>query len=452
MSEELIEAVADAAGSTIVRVDDVDAVADSLSALLGAARLDGADEFAAAVAARRRSLAERIAAHSALELLARTADGEMHVVTDVAALRSLVERIEAADQLVESTRDDARVRAGAASGLAVHPTSIRDAAAAVVEARVSVAQRQEVVDGLVAANEDAAHAAEAAAAANPAAEETRREPVGWHLTDRDEIRRAAVVVALSLVIGVLVLVLTGSPLALVIPGVAVCWGVVLVVRQRDSAYDEEIARRNLANVSLLTDRAYGGAGLLVDDPAQAALMEALRALVVATDRLAYLEAAWRALVGPDADVDDVDDVETVVRARDAQYGVSDALLAGLPSVRAAAAHRRRLRAEWKLAWWALDRPVPALRDAPVAIDVLEGEGIVEIAVAHAAGRLDADEQARLDELVRGRDEDELRVVADRVFPAVVVADPHGTISEDHFRQEISELPDGDRFVVVAPAG
>ncbi|WP_436794572.1 hypothetical protein [Actinospongicola halichondriae] len=460
MSEELIDSLAGSVGSTIVHVDDVTTVAIELSDRLDAELVEGDAAFVDVVRERQRALAERVGAHAALELRARSDSTpvERQVVVEVRDLRSLVHRIEASDELVASARRDASDRAGAASGLAVHPTSIRDAAADVIAARSKIVECQAEVDRLDAEAEARADVAEAPGATGDAAldgpSEDAKAPrafAGWRLTDREEIRWAAVVVAAALTIGVLVLLLTGSPLALAIPGVAVCWVVVLVVRQRDSAYDEELASRNLANVTRLTDHAYGGAGLLVDDgdTSHGELLAARRVLAEADDRLAYAEASWRSLVGPDADVDEV---ESVVQARDAQYGVDDAIVAELPSVRAAAAHGRRLRAQWKLAWWALDRPVPSPDDAIAGIDALEAEGITEISVPmFSVGALTDDERALLERLAGGRSDDELRSAAGAVFRAVVVADADNSISEDQFRAETAQLPDDVRFVVVASA-
>lgn len=472
MSEELIAGIANGSGSTVLRVDDVVTVAIELSDELEADLVEGEDEFRECVAERRRRLAERVSAHAALELLAR-AEGagqpELHVVTTVATMRSLLARIDAATRLVEASRDDARARAGAASGLAVHPTAIRDAAADVIDARAGVAAAQADVerlatapDGAGAAVRDGGEHSEIAGAEHGDQGDDPTDPPpstgersGWRsfidreAIDREETRQAAAVVGISVVVGIVAIVVTGSAVALVGPGFAVCWAVVLVVRQRDDAYDEEIASRNLANVSRMADRAYGGAGLPAVEEAQPSeLMSATRALSDASDRLAFAEASWRALVGLNADVDDV---ESVVRARDAQYGVNEAVVAELPSVRAAAAHGRRLRAQWKLAWWALDRPVPWGKAANRALDALEGRGITEVSVpSHVVGGLSADEQQRLVELADGRSRDDLRAIASRVFPLVIVADTDGSIDDGRFREETALLPDDVRFVLVAP--
>lgn len=465
MAEELIDNVAAGIGSGLVRVDDVTTAAIELADRFPECELvEGAAAFSALVEERREALAKRVTAHAALELLAQDAEVpslEPRVVNDLDGLRSLIDRLEDADRLVEATRDDARARAGVATDVAVHPSSIRDAAADVLDARADVLERQLEIDRLVAAARESGVGTVADEGDEDTGDDGTPEPVAptpaWRpdvaLTQSDEFRRAALVAAVALVVGVLALVATGSPIPLVLPGVAVCWMVMVSVRRRDRAYDEEIASRNLANVARLTDRAYGGAGLLdpgshsEQDPARVA---ADRALAQASDRLAYAESAWRSLVGPDADVDDV---ESVVRARDASYGLSDEIVDELPSFRAASAHRRRLRAQWKLAWWALDRPVPHVADATDAVAALEAEGIDQILVEpRAVGGLTDAERATLDDLADGRSEEQLRASAAAVFPVVIVADPDGEIDEERFGDETAQLPDDVRFVVVAPAG
>lgn len=453
MTDELIDSIVSRSGSTIVRVDDVTTVALDLVERLDGKLVEGAAEFAALAEERRRDLAERAAAHAALELIARseTTPGERVVVNDLAGLRSLVGRLEEADRLLEAVGEDARQRIGSASGLAVHPTTIRDAAADVLDARATVLERRQAIEQL---DEPESGSATDVSESDDGSDDpatAAREP-GLRLTDVAAVRWAGVVAAAALAIGVLVVVLTGNPLALVLPAVGVAWLTVVIVRQRDDSYDEKIASRNLENVARLTDRAYGGAGLLdgqslvpENDPERTA---AERALADAEDRLAYAEASWRSLVGPDADVEDV---EAVVRARDAQYGLSDAVVVELPSHRAASAHRRRLHAQWKLAWWALDRPVPDLDGATAALDALEAEGVDEIAVdGKPTGGLDAEERARLDDLAAGRSADELRTVAERAYPVVVVVDDDHEIDEALLRAETAQLPDDVRFVVVSP--
>lgn len=467
-TQRLIDTVVAGDGSTFVRADDVATTALDLADRLDADLVEGQSALAPAIAEREQILADRVAAHTALELTARAdASGDEHVVTDVDTLRRLVERIDTADRLVAASHEAAQSRVMAVSDLAVHPTSIRAAADDVLEARAALEARRAEVDGIDRTDEvgatgesdrdgdvdrpvdELSSTPDLDTASDPG---EPRQFDGWRLTDAGALRTPALVVAVALVIGVLTLVLTGSPLALVIPGLAVCWVVVLVVRQRDDAYDAELASRNLANVTRLTDQAYGGVDAVaraaadVEDPER---QRAEQAVLEAENRLAFAEASWRSLVGPDAEVDDV---ESVLQAHDARYRLGDHAVQELPAVRTADAHRRRLVAQWKVAWWALDRPVPPVAEAAGALAALEGEGRTTITIrTRPANGLSAEEQERLDELAAGRSDDELRAAAAVTIAPVVIADEEGGIDEEQFRAATAHLPDDVRVVVVVPA-
>lgn len=458
------EDIVDHGGSTIVLASDVEATALELADRLDADLVVGESSFRSSIADREQILADRIAAHAALELMERDDQpGEDHVVTDIGTLRRLVERIATADRLVEASREAVQSRAAAASEIAVHPTSIRDAADDVVRARAELeacnaalaatAPADADADADDADDHDAQSRSPQPADLTPAEPDPPRRFSGWQLTDAGALRTPILVVGVALAVGVVTLLLTGSPLALAIPGLAVCWVVVVIVRQRDDAYDQELASRNLASVSRITDQAYGGTDAVTqsasvveespDHSAEAAVRDA-------ENRLAFTEAAWRSLVGPDADVDDV---ESVLMARDARYRLGDHAVEELPAVRTADAHRRRLLAQWKLAWWVLDRPVPAMPAAEEALSALEADGRSTVAVrTRGSGGLTADERQRLDELAAGRSADDLRLAADVTVPALVVADEAGEISEQAFRAATAHLPGDVRVVVVASAG
>lgn len=454
-SIDAIDAIAASDGSIVLAVDDVAATALELADRLSADIVEGAAALESALGDREDLLAQRVAAHAALELLGRADDSDeavgSHVVTDIATMRHLVERIAAADSLVEASREAVQSRAMAASEIAVHPTSIRDAADAVVDARAALAARQAELD---ACSEDEPEPEPAPDEAESLPEPTPpRRFTGWRLTDARALGTPVLVVGVALVIGVLALVLTGSPLALAVPGVAVCWVVVLIVRQRDDAYDEELASRNLANVTRLTEQAYGGAEAIAQataDSEDPVVAQATRAVQEAENRLAFAEASWRSLVGPDADVDDVD---SVLMAHDARYRLGDHAVEELPAVRTADAHRRRLLAQWKLAWWALDRPVPAMTAADDAVAALEADGLTTVTVpVRTSGGLSDEERRRLDDLVGGRPVDALQAAAEATVPALVVVDEGGEISADRFRSLTAQLPDDVRVVLVGPTG
>lgn len=448
MSDEGVAAVLASHGSGIVTAKDPAALAETLAARLDAELLDSLDDLEAAIARRFAVLADRLSAHTALELHARLDDAdEAHVVTTIAGLRRLVERIADADALVTNTIETVRARADAATGLAVHPDSIRAAAAEVVEARATVVQAEAALAEAVAVlrptpAEAEADDTDAASSGAGGATDRRRGTL-----DRTVLVRLIAVVAVSVVVGVLVLVAAGSPAGLVLPVVALGWAGVESVRRRDDAADEELASANLAAVAALTDQAYGGAPVADDDASPA--LDGLRSeLATALERLRYAESSWRSLVGPDADVDDL---ESILQARDPQHGTSVQAVERTASVVAVAGHRRRLHAQWKLAWWALDRPVPPLTDADSSIAALESAGVEAVTVPTHAARTAERDRTRYEELAAGRSADELEADATAPVTSVVVVDLEGAVSPDDLESRTGQLPDEVRVLVVGPA-
>ncbi|MDZ7676745.1 MAG: hypothetical protein U5K30_16975 [Acidimicrobiales bacterium] len=462
-------AVAASMASQYVRAADTVDAAERLAADVGGELVRGREGLDAAAAERLEGLAARAVAHTALDLhqrSARTPDPDPHTVTTVDELRGLVRRIEQADQLVAASRVEVVERA-AATDLAVHPDALRVAAQNVVEARSALAAAE------AAADVDATNATAVPAAGGPAdpGDEPDAVPGGvadvraeedddgrrttWDADSRRAVGRALGVVAAGVVLGVAVLALFGNPWVLVLPAVAACWVVVLLVRRRDREIDSAKTSQNLARVSALTDQAYGGFGAS-SSPTTATGHDTLdetpdreRRRRDAVDRLRHAESEWRALAGPEADVDDLD---AVLQASDPQYRPSTAVVEAMPSVRAAAAHGRRLRAQWKLAWWALDRPVPPLDAAADAIDGLESEGIDEVVVdtdADASGER-AGERARYEDLAGGRSIDELRAAAEQSWPPLVVADPDATVTPSRFDELATQFPEDVRLLVVVP--
>lgn len=432
---DVLAEVVDGEGSTVVRVADPSSVAPELAEALGADLVDvdgldpALDGCFAAVEARTRALTA-LSLHAQLEADAATVE---HEVADLSELRRLVERIEQAGTLVGSTRGVLRDRLSSGTGLAVHPDAIRKAALDVTEARVAVSGVETEIAELE-ATRDAAEEADAA----PARTQSR----GGR---RDSIVRAIAVFCMALGIGAVGLGL-GIPFALVVPVLAAIWGITLVVRDREDVADRHVASDHLAAVSALTDRAYGGVAL--SEPEE--LVDARRRLAAARDRLRYAEGAWQGLVGTLVDAADVDEH---LASRDPQLHVGDAELDRTPTVRAAGGHQRRLLAQWKLAWWALDRPVPPVEEATAALDALAGEGIERIVVETYGARspLRRQEQARFDELADGRSVDELRTVADARPTPLVVVDEAGRITGGDLVARTAALPADVRVVVVAPA-
>ena len=425
-------------GSTVVRVPDPSSTALELVEALQADLVDSVTDLDPALDACFAAIESRTRALTALSLHAQLQvddDSIRHVHTDLDELRRLVGRIRRADALIDSSRGVLRERLSSGTGLAVHPDAIRKAALDVTETRAAVSQAENEIADLEAARSPAEEPEPAPPRAVP--ERGGR---------RAAVLRAVAVFCMALGLGAVGFGL-GYPIALLVPVVAAVWAVVLVLRNGDDLADRHLASDNLAAVSALTDRAYGGAAL--SEPEE--LVSARRRLAVATDRLRYAEGIWRGLVGTSVDAADVDEY---LAARDPRHLVGDAELGRTPTVRAAEGHRRRLLAQWKLAWWALDRPVPGLDDADAALDSLAGEGIDRITVEtyEARSPLRRQEQDRFTELAEGRTVDELRAAADARPAPLVVLDEAGEISGADLAARIAALPADVRILVVAPAG
>lgn len=432
--DDLVAGIVAGEGSTLVRTPHPDELALTLADALGAELAEGADGLAEAIDSRLAVVEERTRALAALELHARLhADGQRHVVATIDGLRHVVERMFQADELVDASRAALRERSGRGTALAVHPETIRRAAAELTDARA----------------EEARAAREVAIVEVEAAELVDRTPPSGDTTSGDEPRRATrrpvVVLLVAAVLAVAATVVSGSPLPLVLAAVAGVWAVSEWARSRDDAADRHVASDNLAAVSALTDRAYGGAALAEPDE----LLDARRRLTTAQERLCDAEAVWRGLVGPGVDTDALDDV---LAAPDPRLHIGDAELSRTATVRAAEAHRRRVLDEWELAWRALDRPTPAPDEAEDALERLVEEGIEEITVEawpSPSGERTADD-ARYEELAGGRTVDELRAVAASPPAPLVVLDEAGEIGDADLAARTAALPPDARVVVVAP--
>ena len=436
--DEIVAAIVDGSGSTLVRSDQPADLAVALADALDADLEEGVGGLADALQARLASVDERTRALAALELHSRLHEDDApdrhHILADVGALRRLVGRIEEADRFVDDSRGALVERLGSGTELAVHPETIRKAATDVLVAR---AERDGALEEV--AEEEAAGSVatepEPERATEPALDPERRRMVV----------RSAAAVAAACALGLLAVLLSGSLIPLVLPVVALAWGGTEWVRSREDAADRDVASDNLAAVSALTDRAYGGVALSESEE----LIAARRRLAAAEERLRYAETAWHALVGADVDAESVDDL---LAQRDPQFHVGEQELSRTPTLRAADGHRRRLLAQWKLVWWALDRPVVPLDRASEAIDELEDEGIDAVAVETWAARSPerAEDADRFDELAAGRNVHQLREIATARPAPLVVLDEEGEISGADLAARTAVLPSDVRVVVVGP--
>lgn len=448
VTSDQVEEVLAGSGHAVIRASDPEAVAEQAAERLGAELVFGVAELEAAIAERLAGVARRTSANEALDLLAgdRDASDQREVIADIAWLRTVVARIDVAQALVSATRTDMRDRVSDAIGIAVHPDTIRAAAAEVASARKAVeAARREVEAaeaewraglGSFGPDDDLAGLDQFGASDDPE----------WEVA-----KSARPLVAAALVVvgaGVLAAAAYGplGPVALAFPALAIIYAIFILFRTRDDAEDRDLASENLASVSALTAQAYGGSAEPTPPPAVHALQLQLDA---ALDRLRYSENSWRGLVGPDGDVESVEDL---LRTRDPRVKVPDTELDQTPAVRTAQRHVRRLHAQWKLVWWALDRPVPSLETAAESIAELEAEGIDQISVLTHEGRASqAETTALVGDLSDGRTADQLMTEADYAPTSVVALDLDAAIDYDGLIDRASSLGGEARVIVVAPA-
>ncbi len=419
--DDEIEAVLRAPGSMVVRSTDPDGVALELLEVLHAELVPTAD-LRAAIAARTPGAIR----------------GDDAVLCELHELRDLADRIGAARSMVGGAIDATRLRASAATGLAVHPDAIRSAKTALDDARAELRRAERVLAGSGDADEDSdfdqwwtsdsgsLHEAPRAGLdvdteARPERDDRTPEEEAQLAADRQLIRRAIILLVLESLAGVAVFLAGGGILGLTLPGIALVWIALIIARQRADKVGVEEAADNLATVDALTRQAYGGeADRLPDESKPSARAEA--AVSAARSRVRLAEDAWHSLVGPDADPDDLDGV---LRAHDPQYEqLPVSVVQRSPSVRAAERHLRRLEADWKVVWWALGRDIPDVTDADRIVDGLRDEGIDRVRLQTASAAVETRN-------------------------AVAVAD--APIDPVEFASMTALLPEGVRVVLVVPA-
>jgi hypothetical protein len=378
----------------VVHAADPVAHARALARQLGGDAVADVDELAAVVATRRGEGGD-----DGLRQLAALAD-------DLARAARIRERTEIAfgEALAQ--------RMTSPGALAIHPSSIENAARSVRDATAEV----EAADDAIAALGPAPvpDAPEAGAEGRP------EDGPGRATADLPSIRTRAAAAFFVVVGGGLVLTGTGVlpyvtlvAFALLGVGVAVLLLRLRVVRERDlvELAERRVASESLAVASAAADRS-GQAVELARIELQAwqgrhdSLTQTRRE---ASDRLRQARRNWESLAGPGADPDDVD---AVLRAHDPQRSLAGVTAEASPTIRAVAALHRRALARWRVAWAAL-------------------------------GYETAPDIARADEAL-----DELRRARGR--RPVVVADPQRWVEADRLAAALARLPDGVEVVVVRP--
>lgn len=320
-------------------------------------------------------------------------------ITTLTTLQVLACRVARAERIAARTRDRAvdevgQRLAGTGAGLAVHPTTIRDRAAAVDAARTALVAAERALADHVAK----AHAAERAAAdaAAPAASvggtDTSRGATATRAGTPSTSSRGRPFRALGVIVasfGLLLLVLGQGLLplwaALLIPLAASLWGMRYLEppRQVDDDADHEEASSLLAEVGATTDELFGARRASRELADRTTLLQALRDR--AQEEVRVAERAWHEMAGVDADVADV---EAVVKRFDPQHADAALLASETVGVRAAEAVLHQFRQRWLAHWRALglSTPDPAHGEQAVAdLAARLGRPIVLVGTATSLG-------------------------------------------------------------------
>ncbi len=299
-------------------------------------------------------------------------------VTTLTTLQALARRVARAERIASRTLERAVIEVGqrlavTGDGLAVHPTTIRDRAAAVDAARAALADAEQALHAHAAEQAASLEAAEAAeqAGLRAAGEATRSPDVDEppdagrvHLpppgTEGPSLRvrrsRALGVIVASFGLLLVALGLDLAPLwaALLLPLAASLWALRYLrpAEQVDHSYHRESSSL-LAEISAITDDRFDAQRVGRDLADRATLLGATRDR--AEEDLRVAERAWHELAGAEVDVDDV---ESVVRRFDPQHEDARVLAAETVGVRAADVVLHQFRQRWVAFWRELDLPAP----------------------------------------------------------------------------------------------
>lgn len=412
--------------------------------------------------------AELVAASELREALERRAEADPHgderrllehraragardrlrILTDIDGLRALAKKLERAERIMSSTEANMTEVIGqrvSGGGLAVHPDSIRAAASDLLSVRGEVAALEGELERARAQVRELGPAA-----ADVAADELPDDDEGLPGAVKRRIVGAVLAsIGISIVLGGLLAVVGGviAVIVLVIPILTIWWSMDLIREARAETASKEAVSQNLARTLARTEEVFGaGAGADVDSGGGALptspsgrvrLLEGR--LELARERERSAAAGWGQLAGRDADPTHVD---AILRERDPQFYTALEMVGETPQARAAASHRRRVQARWRVLWAALDREPPPPSKAVDAVRELEAGGTLTVSVATRRGEPADVELARacLDEIGREDDArplivldtgdvvaddlvDQLEVLAGRTSVVVLTGDP-----------------------------
>lgn len=257
----------------------------------------------------------------------------------LANITALARRVQAAERIVGRTVDRAAEAVGermaaAGTGMAIHPSAVRERAGRVLAAREVAAGAEERLRG---AEEEAARAD---AAAPPAPPPSAPLPVASTVDEPPARRR---------------------------------WRFSFGRRRRDEPEDTSESTSLLQQVAASTDEVFGARRASGARRDQLLLLRAQRDRAMEDVRVA--ERGWRDLAGDDP----VEDVEAVVRRFDPQHQDALAVAQETVGVRAVSTLLDAARAAWVAAWRAAGYEEPAATPADVA--ALGGRRAVAVVLA-----------------------------------------------------------------------
>lgn len=346
--------------------------------------------------------ASSLAAELGAELCRTTGDVERLLAArqdlaglDAATLDRLgdhARRLERAHGVLERTRQRAEAaaagRLSAAHGLAVHPDTVRERAARVVEAREALQAAEAALSAQAAP--EATTRDEPEPAADPPEADPAPSPTPAAVALRLQRNRAVGVLVAAFGLGLILLALGVLPLwaALIPPLLAALWAMRALRPAAGAGEGPSEESTHLSQVGAFTDELFGRREQTWEHGAEAARLSAARSH--ADEELRVAERAWHDLAGADADPAEV---EAVVRRFDPQHEEAAVIATESVGVRAVEAARQQLVDGWVDAWRGLGREAPPAAGAEGAVTALR----------HAVGRgvvLVGEAAARADEVVR----------------------------------------------------
>lgn len=354
-------------------------------------------------------------------------DATLAELRELAATLATTGRIRTRTEL-EFT-DNLNRRLSASSGMAVHPESIKQAAAAVVDAEAEV----DAIDATIAGLGDRPEPEQIVLDAPTTVPE---------MFDDEGLERQRRSRAFALGVGT---IFAGAALAMLSIGVAVIIPIAVFVAGLAIA-GLVMARsysgrkdRGAAEASALLLAATGNAERSTEAAARDRLAEeewlARRAQLDADherafERVRSARRHWDTLAGPDADPHDLD---SVLRMHDPQFVITDAATRTSPTVRTVNAVHRKAMARWKIAWAAL-----GYDEAPAVEDF-------ESQLIRLGGRSGSQAQLVESRLKAAEAWENAGAIIDR---PMILVEPEVWIDEAELESLLATLPAGVEVVVV----